>query len=255
MSKQTWLADEISVIIPAYNEENNISDVIEGALEVLKKNFAKFEMVVLNDGSTDKTGPIIEDFACREPVIRSIHKNKNQGIAASINELYDLAKFQLIVLLAGDGQWHPKEIVPLVEKMNRTGCDIVVSRRISKQYGFFRKFISWFFNFCIRILYRFDPFDAGSIKLVRKEITDAIRLETCSAFSEAERLIKAHWLGKQIEMVETVHLERKSGRASGAVPTEIRRAVKDLGWFLFKYGLTPRRYLGKSTSTTPNSAH
>lgn len=255
MSGTGYLADEISVIIPAYNEEKNLPQVIEGALEILKPNFGNFEVVVLNDGSTDRTGSIIDDFAAREPAVRPVHRDKNKGIAASINELHDLAGFKRVVLLAGDGQWDPNEIIPLVEKMNRTGCDIVVSRRISKQYSLFRRFISWFFNFCVKALFRFDPFDIGSIKLIRKEVIDTVRLETCSAFSEAERLIKAHWSGKRIECVDTVHLQRKHGRASGAVPREIRRAVIDLLWFLMKYGLTPSRYIQSSPSAAQNKPH
>jgi len=224
----------VSVLIPAYNEEATLAALFEQARQVLEKIHADYEFILCDDASKDSTKEIIKGLIASSPKSKAIFHERNQGIFITFEELYQAATKEFVILFPGDGQWSP-ELLPLALEKVANGDDVVVAARRDKQYTLFRKINSWFFNKLVVILYGVDLYDIGAVKLVRRRILNDIKVDTSSAFSEAERLLKAHKAGYKIGVIWVDHQERKQGQARGARMSYIIQAFKDLVLFRFRY--------------------
>ena len=153
---------------------------------------------------------LAEEIAARLPGLRVLHHERNLGIWATFEHLYAEAGNELVFLNSTDGQWDTAilfDMLPLTSQW-----DVIIATRLNKHYGFGRRFISWGFNLVPRIIFGVKTFDAGSVKLVRREIIEQFALVSRSVFSEAERLIRAARAGYRI----TTFPVQTSGRRSSA---------------------------------------
>ncbi|NQU94906.1 MAG: glycosyltransferase family 2 protein [Candidatus Omnitrophica bacterium] len=203
----------VSVGFPVYNEEATISEVLESSHRLLANSGLDYEILVCNDGSTDRSPEKIREMVGRFPDIRVINHPRNIGIHASFEHLYKESRKDFIFVNASDRQWDTAiilKMLPLVRK-----CDIVIARRKKKNYGLWREFISWFFNMVPRALFGIHTFDAGAVKLMKREIIEKFTLVSKTPFSEAERLIRATRAGYRIIDYPVETSPRRSGRSHG----------------------------------------
>jgi len=226
-------AISVTVLISAYNEEGTIADVFQQAYQELEKLKADYEIILCDDASRDSTKKIIAQLLDACPRARAIYHQHNQGMFKTFDELYHAAGKELVILFPGDGQWSPHILTQAIEAM--AGCDVVVAARLQKQYTLFRKINSWFFNELVRVFFGVDLYDIGAVKLIRRSLLQGISVETQGAFSEAERLLKAHKAGHKIGVIWVQHNERRAGKAGGARLKYILQALKDLIVFRFRY--------------------
>lgn len=216
----------VSVCFPAYNEQATIESVLTEAHELLQGSGLDYEILVCNDGSADRTGRIIEEIAHRLPNIRVLSNPRNMGIHATFERLYREASKDFVFLNSTDRQW---ETSILFEMLPLTGnFDIVIAARRNKHYGTIRHFVSWAFNALPTILFGVETYDAGAVKLVRREIIQRFALVSRSPFSEAERLIRAARAGYRIGSYPVTVLDRQAGRAGGAKPGAVFESIKDV---------------------------
>lgn len=216
----------VSVCFPAYNEQATIEGVLTEAHELLHVSQLDYEILVCNDGSVDRTGRIIEETASRLPNIRVLNNPRNMGIHSTFERLYHEASKDFVFLNSTDRQWETRilfELLPLT-----TDFDIVIATRKNKHYGRIRSFVSWAFNTLPAILFGVKTYDAGAVKLVRREIIERFRLVSRSPFSEAERLIRAARAGYRITSYPVYVSERRSGRALGVTFSSVSEAAIDL---------------------------
>src|SRR5437660_8610443 len=144
----------VSVCFPAYNEESTVADVLMEADDLLSASGLNYEILVCNDGSTDRTAELIEEIAARLPRLRVLHHERNLGIWATFEHLYAAAGNELVFLNSTDGQWDTAilfDMLPLTSQW-----DVIIATRLNKHYGFGRRFISWGFNLVPRIIWRRD---------------------------------------------------------------------------------------------------
>jgi glycosyltransferase involved in cell wall biosynthesis len=120
----------VSVIIPAFNEEGNISFVIDGVHRVLKDMNLDFELIVVNDGSSDKTAEIIKENSCQ--IINHI---ENQGKGIALKNGIIQSKGDLIVTMDADGSHSPMDLPILINPILRNDADVVIGSRFIKKYG------------------------------------------------------------------------------------------------------------------------
>ena len=236
----------LTVVMPAFNEEAAIESVVLEHVEILKKlgnELADWEILCLNDGSSDKTAEILGRLERNEPRIRTVHHAHNMGIPASLRDLYAAARGTHIYVTGSDGQWPAQNLVKLLTEMRKSGADIVVGvrRNRSEVYGMKRLLVSHLFNKLPEILFGAKTGDAGSNKLARKELLDTEVVST-SPFAEAERLLKATWSGASIRYVEIDFQSRSGGTTTGASVRNIVSSLKDLLACLNKYGFRPTRH-------------
>jgi glycosyltransferase involved in cell wall biosynthesis len=217
----------VSVCFPAYNEENTVGVVVEEAAALLASSGVEYELLVCNDGSTDGTGAVIDALAARLPHMRAVHHAANAGIRDTFEHLYSLARHEFVFLNSVDQQWETRilfDMLPLTREF-----DVVVASRTDKQYGLARSVVSWGFNAAAWVLFGVRTFDAGAVKLMRREIIERFDLVSRSPFTEAERLIRAAYAGYRITAYPVDVRIRRSGRARGADPRVVVAALCDVG--------------------------
>jgi len=216
----------VSVCFPAYNEQATIESVLTEAHELLSRSQLDYEVLVCNDGSADRTGQIVEQVASRLPNVRVLNNPLNMGIHATFERLYHEASKDFVFLNSTDRQWETSllfEMLPLTDTF-----DIVIAARKNKHYSWTRRFVSWAFNALPAILFGVETHDAGAVKLVRREIIERFSLVSRSPFSEAERLIRAARAGYKITSYPVSISSRTAGRARGASPSSVIKAITDV---------------------------
>src|SRR5215510_3105224 len=216
----------VSVCFPAYNEKATIEEVVTEAHELLSPSGLDYEILVCNDGSRDHTGRIAEELANRLPRVRVMHNPRNLGIHATFERLYREASKEFVFLNSTDRQWETRvlfDMLPLTSEF-----DIIIASRGDKHYGLVRRFVSWAFNLIPLLLFGVKTYDAGAVKLVRREIIDRFKLVSRSPFSEAERLIRAERAGYRIAEHSVEISKRQIGRAHGVSLSAVIEAGKDV---------------------------
>lgn len=222
---------EISVFLPAYNEEKNLSQTIKNVLGPLKKYFKKWELIIVNDGSKDKTGKIADEYAKKHKQIRVIHHNPNQGYGpALISGLY-ACKYDWISFIDSDGQFDFGEITKLVSMQTKTKADMVIGYYLKRQVPFFRKVNTRIWQIIVWLLFGLNVRDIDcGFKLISKKILSKIeKLESKrGAFISSEFLIKSQKAGFKIVEVGVNHYPRKQGEGTGANIDVIIQSFVDL---------------------------
>lgn len=222
---------EISVFLPAYNEEANLPYTIENVLKNLKKNFKKWELIIVNDGSKDKTGLIADKYAKNSTQIKVIHHNPNQGYGpALISGLY-ACKHDWISFIDSDGQFDFSEITKLVTTQEKTKADMVIGYYLKRQVPFFRKVNTKLWQIIVWIMFGLNVRDIDcGFKLLSKKILNKIeKLESKrGAFISSEFLIKSQKAGFKIVEVGVNHYPRRRGEGTGANIDVIIQSFVDL---------------------------
>jgi glycosyltransferase involved in cell wall biosynthesis len=219
-------APSISLLIPAYNEQATIEAVVGQALDVLRQCAPDHEVIVLDDASRDRTWEILQSLSAREPAVRIVRHETNQGIAATFEELYRLAAKDYVFLVSGDGQFPPEVLlrcVPLLERY-----DIVVCRRTYKDYTPYRHLVSFLFRWLPRVMFGVDVIDPGGVKVMRREIYSRVPVISKGVFVEAERLIGAVKAGYRLTAVDMIQMPRQGGESRGAKISTVVTAGADL---------------------------
>jgi glycosyltransferase involved in cell wall biosynthesis len=216
----------VSLVIPAYNDETTIGRLIEDSDALLSEVCSDYEIVVINDGSKDRTLSAIEQAAQRYPKVRLINHPVNKGFGATIRELYLSGTKDLIFSLPGDYQYAPKELLAMATGLNK--YDFVIGLRVQRNDPARRKFQSHVYNAMLRILYGHRHKDVNSIKLFRKSILDVIELKSHTPFVDAELCIRSERAGFKVVEIPIEHLPRLSVGASGGKFSVIWETFSDL---------------------------
>ncbi len=229
----------LSVVLPAYNEQSTLEQVIRDhhdALVQLAGRIDNWEIVCLDDASTDSTPSILRRLAQTVPKLRVLTHETNQGIYTSFRDLFQAAQGTHIYLTASDGQWPASNLTKMLEALE-AGADLVVGVRANRNevYGASRRLISFLFNLLPRIFFGVKTADAGSVKLGVREVFN-FGLISRSPFVEAERIIQAQGRGYRVAFVPIQFLLRSAGKERGASWRNIRRSLMDCVRCLGVYG-------------------
>lgn len=224
--------EELSVFFPAYNEEDNIETTVTKAAKILPKIAKKWEIIIVNDGSKDKTGEIAEKVARENENIRVIHHPQNRGYGAALKSgLYNV-RYPWIVFTDADGQFDFGEVTKFLATQKKTGADLVIGYYLKRKVPFFRIWGSrYLWQPAVYLLFGLKARDIDcGFKLIKKEVIDKIpRLEAeRGPFISSELLIKAKKAGFKIVEVGVYHYPRKAGRATGASLKVIFSGFSDL---------------------------
>lgn len=219
----------LSVFFPIYNEEGNVEITVKKATEVLKNLDLNYEIIIVNDGSNDKTGEIAEDLAKKDPHIRIIHHQKNSGYGEALKSGFYNAKYETICYTDGDGQFDFNEVSKFLEKIE--DHDLVLGYRIKRQDPLFRILFKkgWKLSLLTFFGLKFKDVDCG-FKMIRKEVLEKIpHLESSrGAMINAELAIKTKKSGFKIAQVGVNHYPRLSGKPTGASINVILKSYTDL---------------------------
>jgi glycosyltransferase involved in cell wall biosynthesis len=217
----------ISVFFPCYNEQDNIARVVEKTVSVLEKTNYDFEVIIINDGSSDNTARIANEIAAKNNRVKAIHHKHNLGYGAALQSGFKAATKELVFHTDGDGQFDINELPPLLPLMEQ--YDIVCCYRLDRQDNIIRKINGWCWTRLVSLLFGLKIRDVDcAFKLYKREIFDNIRLESKGALISTEILARAAGKGYRITEKGVHHYPRTAGRQTGANIRVIMRAFKEL---------------------------
>jgi len=206
------LDKDISVVLPAYNEEESVAACVSAAHSLLKELVRGGEIIIVNDGSTDRTGEISLGLAKRFDTVKVITKEKNEGYGAALRAGFKAAKFDLVFFSDADGQFDMAEITKLLKFID--DYDMVIGFRERRRDPLSRKFISFIYNLMIRSLFGLKVKDINcAFKLFKRRVVDDIVIRSDRCFVNAELLLKAGAKGISIREVSVRHFPRHCGRS------------------------------------------
>jgi glycosyltransferase involved in cell wall biosynthesis len=217
----------ISVFFPCYNEQENVGRTVEKALNVLEKLNADFEVIVVDDGSSDETGRIADEIAGDHDKVKVVHHERNLGYGAALQSGFKAATKELVFYTDGDGQFDINEMPPLLDLMEQ--YDIVSCYRLNRRDPLIRKINGWCWTRLVCLLFGLKVRDIDcAFKLYKREIFDRIELSSSGALIDAEILARAARKGYRITQKGVHHYPRTAGAQSGANIRVILRAFKEL---------------------------
>ena len=228
--------DQISVFLPAYNEEANLRSTIENVTTNLKKNFAVWELIVVNDGSKDNTEKVVKSIMKTNPHVRMITHSPNRGYGGALKTgLYE-SKYRYIGFSDSDGQFDLSEITKFTPYFPE--YDMVIGYRAHRADPLPRKVLAFMLKIWNYFWFQFMVKDTDcAFKVFKKEVVEKIpSLKTESAITTTEFLIKVKQAGFKIKEVPVTHLERVGGKSTGGNPKVILRAARETIklWYVLK---------------------
>jgi glycosyltransferase involved in cell wall biosynthesis len=235
----------ISAVIPLYNEEENVPLLLERLVPVLGSLTDDWEIILVNDGSTDRTQRVLEQYAVEEPRIRVIELRRNYGQTAALAAGIHHASKELVVTLDGDLQNDPADIPRMVDELLRGKYDVVHGWRRHRQDSFLlRSLPSRIANWLIRKVTQVPVHDLGcSLRVMRREI--AQELELCGQMHRFVAVL-AHWRGARSTEIITRHHPRRFGQSKYGLKRTIGVFLDLLTVkFILDYFSSPMRFFGR----------
>ncbi|MFQ5822868.1 MAG: glycosyltransferase family 2 protein [bacterium] len=224
MNSKNSYPEGISIVLPAYNEEENIRKAVEASLNVATKVAKMYEIIVVNDGSTDSTGKICDELSSQNGYLKVIHHDSNQGYGAALRTGFTSAQFKLVFFTDSDNQFDVSELRYLLPFMDT--YDVVTGFRVYRYDPLMRLFLSWGYNLLVKWIFRVKTRDIDcAFKLFRREIFDHFTIESNDFFVDTEILVKARRLGYTINQVGVRHYPRMAGHTT-VRPSDIPRTLK-----------------------------
>jgi glycosyltransferase involved in cell wall biosynthesis len=218
---------ELSAFMPAYNEEPNIGWVTEDVLTKLRMVTDKLELIIVNDGSADKTGEIIDRLQQKYPEVVAKHHPQNRGYGAALKTGFSSCSKKYIFYTDGDGQFDSGEIsklIPLLEK-----GDVVSAYRVDRKDPWNRILNAWIYNTFLLIFFRLNVKDVDcAFKLYKAEFFDKVQLKSDGALIDAEVLIKLKKQGAKIVQCGVHHYPRLVGEQTGSKLKVIFKTGKEI---------------------------
>lgn len=216
---------ELSIFFPFWNEEKNIEKVIKLAVPVAEKIADKWEILMIDDGSSDKTLGIARKLARRNKNLKAIAHKPNRGYGAALREGFENAQYKYVIFTDGDGQFKFSEIYQFLEKIKN--ADIVMGYREERKDNPFRHLLMNLLRVWDLILFgiHFKDIDCG-FKMFRKSALEKIMpFKSEGAMITTEILARARKANLRFAEVKVSHLPRKYGDQSGGNLRVIVRAI------------------------------
>jgi glycosyltransferase involved in cell wall biosynthesis len=232
---------EVSVLVPAKDEAENLPEFVRLAREALLPLPYACELVIVNDGSQDGTGRVLEDLAAKHPFVRVVSHRTQRGIADALRTGADAARGRVLVFYPADLQYAPADIPTLVAPILEDGADVVTG---AKQGHYEKRFTSGVYNLLCRWLFGVRVTDLNSVKAYRREVVDALPtrpdwhrfmvvLAAAQGFRLAERPVPLH--------------PRRAGKSKfgiGRIPVGVLDLLSV--WFQLRFGRKPMLFFGVS---------
>lgn len=225
----TGVVRELSVVLPAFNEEANIEQVVRDCTAYLDGTGLDYELLVTNDGSKDRTGEILDKLAAELPRLRPLHHPQNKGYGAALRTGFDAARKKFVFYMDGDGQFDIREL-DLILPLATDEDHIVTGYRMERRDPFLRRLNAKLFGgFLVKVMLGVYVKDLNcAFKLIPKKVLDAITLESTGALINAELYGRSIRRGFRIKETGVHHYARTAGVQTGAHLSVIVRAFVEL---------------------------
>lgn len=221
-----FVLSDVSFFCPAYHDEGNLPKLIPVVFDFLAKISDKFEIIIIEDGSPDKTGEVADGLANQYPNIRVIHHPKNIGYGATLRDGFLSAKYAYVMYTDGDNQYDIREFEPYLHLLQEV--DVLSGFAPKKVITTRRKIQSFIYNLIIKILFWVNIKDIDcAMKIYSRKALDAINIRSSSVFIDAEMLIKCRKKGFKVAQFPVTQYRRLSGPEGGSRFSVIAATLKE----------------------------
>lgn len=217
----------MSVFLPSHNEEGNVERVVRGYLAELPNVARDYEVIVINDGSRDRTGEVAARLAAENPHVKAVNHEVNRGYGGAVISGIRAASMPYVMLSDGDGQFDPKDVEKLAAFMPE--YDVVVGRRAHRADHLMRRINGKAWTILVRVVLgvTISDIDCG-FKMFKRELLDGMELRAHGAMISTELMARLMGRGARIKEVDVQHLPRTAGAQSGANLRVVMRAFREL---------------------------
>ncbi|HVZ87580.1 MAG TPA: glycosyltransferase family 2 protein [Polyangia bacterium] len=231
-------AIDLSVVLPIYNERDNLIPLLDEIAAALEPTGKRFEVIAVDDGSRDGSQEVLREAAKTRPYLKAIFFRRNAGQSAAFDAGFHSASGEMVVTMDADRQNDPRDIPLLIAKLNE-GYDLVTGWRRDRKDGFvLRRFPSLIANFLIRKVTGTKIHDLGcSLKIYRKSLTDEMRL-----YGEMHRFISvlADGMGARVGEEVVNHRPRVAGKSKYGLLRTVKVVLDTTTiWFMRRYQMKP----------------
>jgi glycosyltransferase involved in cell wall biosynthesis len=217
----------ISVVIPAYNEAENVARAVESAAGVMQTMTPNYEIIVVDDGSRDGTSDVVKGILPRFPKLRLVRNEPNRGYGGALRRGFEESQKELILFAPADNQFDLQEAPKLVALIDQ-GADIATGYRAQRNDPLIRRLNGMGWNLLIRLLFGHlcRDVDCG-FKVLKRSILASVPLTSNGAMIDTEMLAGAKARGYVIKETAVTHLPRTAGKPTGANLRVIMKAFRD----------------------------
>jgi glycosyltransferase involved in cell wall biosynthesis len=224
---EPFLLPGLSVVLPCFNEEDNVADAIRYAAVAASRTSAYYEIVVVDDGSSDRTAEVAARFAAADGRVRLLLHGGNLGYGTAVRSGIRAARMPWILLTDADLQFDLSELDAFVERAGE--AELLVGWRIDRRDGLARRFNGAAWSRLVRRLFGLPVRDVDcAFKLMRRDIVQGLPLTSSGAMISTELLVRAMAAGGRITELGVHHRPRVAGEQSGASARVIIRAFREL---------------------------
>ena len=227
------MLDGLSLFFPCHNEEANVEAVITEALRVAPEVATAFEVIIVDDGSSDRTAELANRAAARGFPVRIVRHAQCLGYGAAVRSGLRAARYPWIFFSDGDGQFDLQELPRLVDKTGE--ADMIAGYRTKRADPFHRVLNAWIYEQALALLIGLHMRDVNcAFKLFRADVFNQMDLKSSGALINAEIFATAKRKGFTVRSVGVSHRPRKAGEQTGAKARVILKAIREF-WSLWRY--------------------
>lgn len=230
-SCQQYGTPELSVAIPFYNEEVNAESTVRNLILTLEAHGVDFELTLVNNGSQDRTGRILEELVASDARLLVLHVPQNKGYGWGVLSGLGRCRGRYVGYTWADEQVRSIDLVRIFTQLKAEGADLAKACRKVRHDGLVRRVVTTIYNRCFPLFFPVQSRDInGCPKLFRREVLMAMGLECKDWFLDAEIMIKANRQGLRIAEVPVVLYPRRGGRSNVSFLT-ILEFVRNALWY------------------------
>ena len=223
----------LSLVIPMFNEEETVEHALACAVAALERHCGEFEVIVVDDASTDRSAELVGAAAVRDPRIRLLRHEVNRKLGATLRTGFAAVTKDLALYMDADLPFDPDDVGRAIRALRVSRADMIAGYRYDRTMeGPWRTFQSYLYNFLIGVLFGWPHRDVNfSFKLLRREVLEAVELRAEGSLIDAELLVKAKNLGFVVQQLGLDYFPRSRGRStlgSAAVVLTILRELASL---------------------------
>jgi glycosyltransferase involved in cell wall biosynthesis len=232
----------VSLVIPMFNEEENIEHAVDFAVDALERHAGDYEVIVVDDASQDRSPEIVARLAAANPRIRVQRHEVNRKLGASLKTGFAAACKDLVLYMDADLPFDPDVVGRAIQALLVTRADLIAGYRLDRTTeGFRRTVYSYLYNSLIGLLFGWPHRDINfSFKLMRREVLEAVELKSEGSLIDAELIVKAKNLGFVIQQLGLDYFPRTRGRSTLSSPAVILKIFREL-FALYPEMRRPRR--------------
>ena len=205
----------ISIILPALNEAQNIEELSKEIMHYLERRGIPYEIIIVNDGSTDQTGEIAQQLSTTHKNISVIHHSDNKGYGKSLKDGFEASRYDYLFFTDADRQFRIDSLDTFLPLMNEGNADMIIGYRIDRQDTFRRKIFAWCFNRMIHVLFSIDYKDIDcAFKLFKRDVFKSLEIISNDFLFNTELLAKAQITQCNIVQLGVPHYPRTHGKST-----------------------------------------